>query len=103
MEIKEQSQSSKLLYATSALLVVVVLAIGVSMMNNFERMESVQQSLEQLASAKGTEAKVDDNAQVNDQRVNGEMKIQLMRSQKGKIKRKQRKIRIVRRLQPAVP
>ena len=72
MEIKEQSQSSKLLYATSALLVVVVLAIGVSMMNNFERMESVQQSLEQLASAKGTEAKVDDNAQVNDQRVNGE-------------------------------
>ena len=56
MEIKEQSQSSKLLYATSALLVVVVLAIGVSMMNNFERMESVQQSLEQLASAKGTEA-----------------------------------------------
>ena len=72
MEIKEQSQSSKLLYATSALLVVVVLAIGVSMMNNFERMESVQQSLEQLASAKGTEAKADDNAQVNDQRVNGE-------------------------------
>ena len=39
MEIKEQSQSSKLLYATSALLVVVVLAIGVSMMNNFERMD----------------------------------------------------------------
>ena len=103
MEIKEQSQSSKLLYATSALLVVVVLAIGVSMMNNFERMESVQQSLEQLASAKGTEAKVDDNAQVNDQRVNGENEIKLMRSLKGKIKRKQREIRIVRRLQPAVP
>ena len=30
MEIKEQSQSSKLLYATSALLVVVVLAMMVS-------------------------------------------------------------------------
>ena len=52
MEIKEQSQSSKLLYATSTLLVVVVLAIGISTMNNFERMESVQKSLEQLASAK---------------------------------------------------
>ena len=57
MEIKEQSQSSKLLYATSALLVVVVLAIGVSTMNNFERMESVQKSLEQLASTKEIPAK----------------------------------------------
>ena len=83
MEIKEQSQSSKLLYATSALLVVVVLAIGVSMMNNFERMESVQQSLEQLASAKGTEAKVDDNAQVNDQRVNGENENQINAQSEG--------------------
>lgn len=83
MEIKEQSQSSKLLYATSALLVVVVLAIGVSMMNNFERMESVQQSLEQLASAKGTEAKVDDNDQVNDQRVNGENENQINAQSEG--------------------
>ena len=62
---------------------VVVLAIGVSMMNNFERMESVQQSLEQLASAKGTEAKVDDNAQVNDQRVNGENENQINAQSEG--------------------
>lgn len=72
MEIKEQSQSSKLLYATSALLVVVVLAIGVSTMNNFERMASVQQSLEQLASAKGTESKAEDNTQADSQSANGE-------------------------------
>ena len=103
MEIKEQSQSSKLLYATSALLVVVVLAIGVSMMNNFERMESVQQSLEQLASAKGTEAKVDDNAQVNDQRVNGENENQINAQSEGQNQEEQGKYRIVRRLQPAVP
>ena len=53
------------------------------MMNNFERMESVQQSLEQLASAKGTEAKVDDNAQVNDQRVNGENENQINAQSEG--------------------
>lgn len=69
MEIKEQSQSSKLLYATSALLVVVVLAIGVSTMNNFERMESVQQSLEQLASAK--EDNTEGQEQVESQDVAG--------------------------------
>ena len=53
------------------------------MMNNFERMESVQQSLEQLASAKGKEAKVDDNAQVNDQRVNGENENQINAQSEG--------------------
>ena len=72
MEIKEQSQSSKLLYATSALLVVVVLAIGVSTMNNFERMASVQQSLEQLASAKGTSAETESDAQADGTNVDGE-------------------------------
>ena len=72
MEIKEQSQSSKVLYATSALLVVVVLAIGVSTMNNFERMASVQQSLEQLASDKGTSAKNEGDAQADGTGVNGE-------------------------------
>ena len=68
MEIKEQSQSSKLLYATSALLVVVVLAIGISTMNNFERMESVQKSLEQLAGTKETpiKTKSDQEARNND-------------------------------------
>lgn len=76
MEIKEQSQSSKLLYATSALLVVVVLAIGISTMNNFERMQSVQQSLEQLASAKKTGEKAESDAEsqmeTNDQSVSSE-------------------------------
>ena len=44
MEDKEQRQNSRLVYATSVLLVVVVLAIGVSTVNNFDKMEAVQSS-----------------------------------------------------------
>ena len=46
---REQRQSSRLLYVTSILLVIVVLAIGVSTMNNYDKMESVQSSLESLS------------------------------------------------------
>lgn len=46
---REQRQSSKLLYVTSILLVIVVLAIGVSTMNNYDKMESVQNTLEALS------------------------------------------------------
>lgn len=49
MEDKEQRQNSRLVYATSVLLVVVVLAIGVSTVNNFDKMEAVQSSLESLS------------------------------------------------------
>ena len=49
MEDKEQRQSSRLVYVTSALLVVVVLAIGISTVNNFTKMEAVQSSLESLS------------------------------------------------------
>ena len=48
LEEKER-QSSRLIYATSALLVVVVLAIGISTVNNFDKMEAVQDSLESLS------------------------------------------------------
>ena len=57
MEDKEQRQSSRLVYVTSALLVVVVLAIGISTVNNFTKMEAVQSSLESLSqSASKTES-----------------------------------------------
>lgn len=49
MEYKEQKGSSKFTYATSVLLVVVVLAIGISTVNNFDKMEAVQTSLESLS------------------------------------------------------
>lgn len=56
MEDKEQRQNSKMLYVTSVLLVIIVLAIGISTMNNYDKMESVQNTLESLSrSVNGSE------------------------------------------------
>lgn len=49
MEYKEQHQSSKFAYITSALLVLIVLVIGITTVNNFDKMKSVQTSLENLS------------------------------------------------------
>ena len=49
MDAKSYRQNSRLIYITSALLVVVVLVIGVSTMNNYDKMEAVQSSLESLS------------------------------------------------------
>ncbi len=51
IEYREQRESSRFTYAMSVFLVVIVLAIGVSTMNNFDKMESVQNSLESLSQA----------------------------------------------------
>lgn len=51
MEYKEQHQSSKFAYITSALLVLIVLVIGITTVNNFDKMKSVQTSLENLSKA----------------------------------------------------
>jgi len=48
-QYREQRQGSRILYVTSILLVIVVLAIGVSAMNNYDKMETVQDSLESLS------------------------------------------------------
>lgn len=49
MDAKSDRQNSRLIYITSVLLVVVVLVIGVSTMNNYDKMEAVQSSLESLS------------------------------------------------------
>ncbi len=49
MEIQERRGNSRFVYATSVLLVVVVLAIGISAMNNYDKMNSVQTSIETLS------------------------------------------------------
>lgn len=49
MEVREQRSSSRLAYMTSALLVVMVLAIGISAMNNYDKMNAVQTSIESLS------------------------------------------------------
>lgn len=51
LEYKEQKQSSRFAYALSAALVLIVLVIGVSTINNYDKMESVQSSLETLSQA----------------------------------------------------
>lgn len=48
-EIREQRNNSRLSYATSVLLVIMVLAIGISAMNNYDKMNSMQQSIETLS------------------------------------------------------
>lgn len=48
IEYKEQHQNSKFAYVTSALLVLVVLVIGITTVNNFDKMKAVQTSLESL-------------------------------------------------------
>ncbi|MCI8941102.1 MAG: LysM peptidoglycan-binding domain-containing protein [Dorea sp.] len=51
MEVREQRRESRYVYLTSVLLVIVVLAIGISTMNNYDKMNSVQTSIETLSSA----------------------------------------------------
>ena len=47
-EIQEQRKSSRTMYATSVLLVLVVLVIGVTTINNYDKMQLVQNSLEDI-------------------------------------------------------
>lgn len=49
LEEKEHHQNSRFVYAASILLIVVVLAMGISTMNNYDKMEAVQTSLETLS------------------------------------------------------
>ncbi len=65
MEYKEQKQSSSFVYAMSVFLVVVVLAIGISTMNNFDKMEAVQDSLEALSMAVSGPGKEKDSLEEN--------------------------------------
>lgn len=53
MEYKEQHQSSAFAYITSAVLVLIVLVIGITTVNNFDKMKAVQNSLETLSETVG--------------------------------------------------
>ena len=53
MEQRESRQNSRFVYVMSVLLVVIVLAIGISTMNNFDKMEAVQDSIETLSQSVG--------------------------------------------------
>ena len=49
MEYRESRQNSRFVYVMSVLLAVIVLAIGISTINNFDKMEAVQNSIETLS------------------------------------------------------
>lgn len=48
-EKTEQKNHSRLVYATSTFLVLVIVVIGVTMLNNYDKMQSVQNSLDKLS------------------------------------------------------
>lgn len=64
LDYKEQRQTSRFTYAMSVFLVVVVLAIGITMMNNFDKMEDVQNSLESLSQAVSGQASAVNETQI---------------------------------------
>lgn len=64
-EAREQRRESRYVYLTSVLLVIVVLAIGISTMNNYDKMNSVQTSIETLSSAMQQSSR-DENGQAED-------------------------------------
>lgn len=63
MEVREQRRESRYVYLTSVLLVVVVLAIGISTMNNYDKMNSVQNSIETLSSNMGVNGSSGEDSQ----------------------------------------
>ena len=70
---EKERQSSRLIYATSALLVVVVLAIGISTVNNFDKMAAVQDSLETLSqSVSKTERQTETVSEENPEALAGQ-------------------------------
>ena len=71
MEYKEQHQSSAFAYITSAVLVLIVLVIGITTVNNFDKMKAVQNSLETLSGtvkkAEGRTTSETSDGQLSDQ------------------------------------
>lgn len=74
MEYKEQHQSSKFAYITSALLVLIVLVIGITTVNNFDKMKSVQTSLENLSKSMENGQTEEDTKQQQRPRLKREQK-----------------------------
>ena len=60
-EKTEQKNHSRLVYAMSTFLVLVIVVIGVTMLNNYDKMQNVQNSIDAIS---GEESKDDDNETV---------------------------------------
>lgn len=64
IEIQEQRRASRLMYAASVFLVLVVMVMGVVTMNNYDKMRAVQSSVESIRAS--VESKDDENIEVTD-------------------------------------
>ena len=57
---QEEQSDFRFLYAVSVLLVVIVLGMGISTFNNFDKMEAVQQSIDALSQAVSPEKEIEE-------------------------------------------
>ena len=68
-EIQEQRKSSRTMYATSVLLVLVVLVIGITTINNYDKMQLVQNSLEDIRLSVENKEKETESVEVGSDQV----------------------------------
>lgn len=77
-ELKEQRKSGSFMYGVSAFLVVVIIVIGINLMNNYEKMRRLNQSVDNLMNQlEGNERggqDVDDNG-VHDSEASGDISV----------------------------
>lgn len=75
-EHQEQKKTARMMYATSAVLILVLIVMGVSALNNFDKMRNVESTLESLSGAGQQEeslrASSDETKSVNGEVVNDE-------------------------------
>lgn len=73
-EHQEQKKTARMMYATSAVLILVLIVMGVSALNNFDKMKNVESTLESLSGTEQQEealrASSDDTKSANDEAVN---------------------------------
>lgn len=77
LAVQEQKSNSKFVYITSAVLIVMALAIGVSALNNYDKINSVQSSIETLSKSvqtSGTDEADIDEEEAKSQNVTAEAK-----------------------------
>ena len=77
-ELKEQRKSGSFMYGVSAFLVVVIIVIGINLMNNYEKMKRLNQSVDNLMNQlEGNErgGQVEDDNGVHDSEASGDISV----------------------------
>lgn len=77
-ELKEQRKSGSFMYGVSAFLVVVIIVIGINLMNNYEKMKRLNQSVDNLMNQlEGNErgGQDEDDSGVHDSEASGDISV----------------------------